>query len=199
MMKKIFNLVGFACVISACSNHDTSTPVVPSEMPMSAFASSKVMPIYKYVGSYNGAALGFEFKAKANGYVMGLGCAAPAMGTYSLTLFQVDSVNKSGKLLTRVPIIIGASDTANFKFSYVTLATKVSISKGTYYRVAINGDFTAYDYMTFAQGSSLGLPTALAADPKFVFTKGVSGYADQYPDNEFTTYLFPADVVVQFP
>lgn len=198
-MKKIFCPAILLALISSCSSHDTAPPVYPSETPASSFAASKTMPIYKYVGSYNGAALGYEFKVKANAQVTGLGCASPVTGTYTLTLFQVDTVNKSGKLLTSIPITIAASDTANFKFSYITLSAKVSISKGIYYRVALNGDFTAYDYLAFPQGSSSSLPLALATDTKFIFTKGVTGYANQYPDNEFKTYLFPADVVVQFP
>jgi len=201
-MRKIIYLtllVSLEFFVLACSNHDTSAPIIPSETPMSSFVASKTMSIYKYAASYNGAALGYEFKVKANAYVTGLGCASPAIGTYNLTLFQVDSVNKSGKLLTSIPITIGASDTANFKFSYATLATKISITKGVYYRVAVNGDFTAYNYMTFPQGSSLTLPLPLATDAKFVFTKGVSGYANQYPDNMFNNYLFTSDVMLQFP
>ncbi|HTH56184.1 MAG TPA: hypothetical protein VL728_09060 [Cyclobacteriaceae bacterium] len=198
-MKRFFYSAIFLFFISGCSSNDTSAPTIPSTMPMSSFVGSKTMPIYKYAGSNNGAALGFEFKVKANAFVTGLGCASPTVGTYNLTLFQVDSVNKSGKLLTTTPITIGVADTASFKFTYVALANKISISKGVYYRIAINGDFTAYDYLTFPTGNQMSLPLPLPTNSKFIFTNGVAGYANQYPDTEFSTYMFPADVVIQFP
>jgi hypothetical protein len=81
----------------------------------------------------------------------------------------------------------------------VYLTSKVAISKGNYYRVAVNGDFSAYDYMIFPTGSKYALPLTSTVDPKIIITKGVTGYASVYPDSEFTAYMFPADAVVQFP
>lgn len=197
-MKKNLALFLSVAIISGCGNHDTA-PVFTGEMPASSLVTSKKISIYKYVGSYNGAALGYEFKVKADAHVTGLGCASPAVGSYVLTLFKVDTVNKNGTQIAKMPITISASDTMNFKFKYVYLSNKLSISKNNYYRVALNGDFTAYNYLTFPSGSSYSLPLPLPTNPKFVFTKGVTGYANLYPDTEFANYMFPADVVVQFP
>ena len=75
----------------------------------------------------------------------------------------------------------------------------MAVSKDNYYRVVLNGDFLAYDYLTFPTGNSNSLPLPLPTNNKFVFTKGVTGYANQYPETEYTTYMFPADVLLQFP
>lgn len=181
-----------------CTQHDT-VPTMSGEEPASSLVSSKEISIYKYNSSYNGAALGYEFKVKADGHITGLGCASASIGNYTLTLYKVDTVNKSGTQIAKLSISISASDTANFKFKYEYFPSKVAISKGNYFRVAINGDFAVYNYLTFPSGSQYSLPLLLPSDTKFVFTKGVAGYANQYPDTEYTTYMFPADVVVQFP
>jgi len=181
-----------------CSTHDTA-PVVTGEMPTSSLVASKQISIYKYNGAYNGAALGYEFKVRADGHITGLGCTIPSIGNYIITLFKVDTINKSGTQLAKLSISIAASDTTNFKFKYDYLPTKIAISKGNYYRVALNGDFIAYDYLFFPTGSTFSLPLPSPTNTKFVFTKGVAGYANQYPDTEYSTYMFPADIVVQFP
>jgi len=108
-------------------------------------------------------------------------------------------VNKSGSLIATLPISIAAIDTASFKFKYVYLTSKVSVSKNNYYRVAVNGDFNAYDYLAFPAGSKYSLPLSSPNDSRVIFTKGVAGYANTYPGTEYTTYMFPADVVIQFP
>ena len=197
-MKKNLLFIALIAALSNCTNHDT-VPNLISEKPTSSLVESKEILIYKYNNSYSGAALGLEFKVKANGYLTGFGCASPAIGHYTLSLFKVDTVNKIGTLIANLPISIAANDTVNFKFKYVYLSTKVALLKGNYYRVAMNGDFTAYDYLAFPSGSKLSLPLSLPTDPKVIFTKGVAGYANSYPDTEYSTYMFPADVVVQFP
>jgi hypothetical protein len=197
-MKNIFAFGILSAIIFGCSNHDTN-PAVVGETPASALVASKQVSVYKYNGSYNGAALGYEFKVKADGHITGLGCAVPSIGNYVVTLFKVDTINKSGTQIAKLPILVSASDTTNYRFKYDFLPSKVAISKGNYYRVAVNGDFTAYDYLSFPTGSPFSLPLPLPTNTKFIFTKGVAGYANQYPDTEYTTYLFPADVVVQFP
>ena len=197
-MKKNLLFALLVASITACHN-DSTVPTAPNEMPASALVASKLISIYKYNIAYNGAAIGYEFKVKANGYVAGLGCASRAIGNYKLTLFKVDTVNKIGSLIASSSIGITASDTANFKFKYVNLPSKVAITKGNYYRVALNGDFSAYDYLAFPNGSNYSLPLPLPSDAKVVFTKGVAGYTNTYPDSEFTTYLFLADVIIQFP
>lgn len=196
---RIFYVFIFLIVLtSACSNKDT-TPVFTGETPASSLVASKQISINKYTNSYSGAALGYEFKVNADGHITGLGCAVPSVGNYSVILFKVDTVNKSGTQIAKLSISMSASDTANFKFKYDYLSSKIAISKGNYYRVAINGDFTAYDYLSFPTGSASSLPLPLPTNSKFVFTKGVAGYANQYPDSEYSTYMFPADVVAQFP
>src|SRR6184192_3372378 len=106
-MKKNFLIAFFTATLFSCTNHD-SVPVIASEMPTAALVASKEISIYKYNNSYSGAALGYEFKVKANGYVTGLGCASPAIGNYVLTLYQVDTVNNSGTLIAHLPIAIAA-------------------------------------------------------------------------------------------
>ena len=184
--------------MTSCHN-DSTVPTAPNEMLASSLVASQQISIYKYNSSYSNAALGFEFKAKANGIVSGLGCASPAIGSYTLTLFKVDTVNKTGSLIATQPISITAKDTVNFKFKYAYLTSKVSVSKNNYYRVTVNGDFSAYDYLAFPAGSKYALPLALPTDSKVLFTKGVAGYANLYPGTEYATYMFPADVVLQFP
>ena len=128
-MKKILAFcLPFLFMLGCSSSHDPA-PVVTTEMPCSSLVNSKIISIYKYVGSYNGAALGYEFKIKADGHVTGLGCAVPSIGSYTLTLFKVDTVNKTGTQIAKMPINILAADTANFKFNYVSLSTKVVVSK----------------------------------------------------------------------
>lgn len=185
-------------IIWGCSSKDT-TPVFTGEMPASALIASKQISIFKYNNSYNGAALGYELKVTADGHVTGLGCASPAIGKYTLTIFKVDTVNKTGSQIALLPIEFTAADTASFKFKYVYLTEKKAISKGNYYRVSINGDFTSYNYMTFPAGSKYSLPLACPTNQKIIFTKGIAGSAMTYPASEFTTYMFPADVVLQFP
>lgn len=197
-MKNIFTYSILLLIFFRCSSNDTS-PTTKGETPASLLIDSKKILIYKYSNSYNGAAMGYEFKVKADGHITGLGGAVPSIGNYMITLFKVDTVNKTGTQIAKLPISISASDTVNFKFKYDYLPSKVALTKGNYYRVALNGDFTAYNYLTFPSGGQSSLPLALASDPKFVFTKGVTGYANQYPDTDFLNYMFPADVVVQFP
>src|SRR5260221_5168815 len=110
-MKKVLSFSLLIAIISSCHN-DSTVPVAPNEMPASALVASKQISVYKYNNAYNGAALGYEFKVKANGYVAGLGCAAPAIGNYKTTLFKVDSVNKIGSLIASSSIDITAIDTA---------------------------------------------------------------------------------------
>lgn len=197
-MKKNLVLIILTVVIWSCSSKDT-TPVFTGETPASALVTSKQISIYKYPGAYNAASLGYEFKIITDGHATGLGCASPALGKYTLTLFKVDTVNKTGTQIAMLPIEFTAADTANFKFKYVYLTEKKSITKGNYYRVAINGDFTSYNYMTFPVGSKYSLPLPCPTNQKIIFTKGVAGSALSYPATEFATYMFPADVVLQFP
>jgi len=198
-MTKILPFCFLILIISRCTNHDTSPPILKSETPTSDLVSSKEISIFKYNNSYNGAALGCEFKVTANAYITGLGCASPAIGNYTLTLFKVDTVNGIGSLVASLPIAISSADTVGFKFKYVYLSTRVKITKDNYYRVALNGDFSAYDYLAFPGGSSYALPLVSPKDSKVIFTKGVAGYAGLFPDTEYTTYMFPADIVIQFP
>jgi hypothetical protein len=197
-MKKVLSFCLFVLIIVRCSK-DSAPVDMAGEQPASALVASGIISTAKYNAASTVSAMGYEFKTKADGHVTGMGCSSASIGNFALALYKVDSVNKTGSLIASLPIAISASDTANFKFKYGFLSSKVAISKGVYYRVVLAGNFTAYNYMYFRIGSTYKIPVALPTDTKFVFTKGVTGVSSLYPDSEYSGFLFPADVVVQFP
>lgn len=176
-----------------CSKENATQIIITGEKPCSSLVASKSVTTGKYATSYNGS-LGYEFKTNADGHVTGFGLASPVIGIFDLTLYRVDSVSKTGTVVVNQTITFDASDTAAFKFKYGYLPSKVAISKDVYYRVVANGGFSNYYYITIPFGA---LPLTSPTEPKFKFTKGVYGL--NYPDGEFTGFIFPADVVVQFP
>ena len=178
---------------NSCSKESASPIITTGETPCSALLASKSVTIGKYATSYNGS-VGYEFKTTADAHVTGFGLASPVIGTFGLVLYKVDSVSKTGTVIANQTITLAAGDTAAFKFKYVSLSSKATISKGVYYCVVANGAFSKYDYITIPFGA---LPLTSPTESRFKFTKGVYGLT--YPDGEFTGFIFPADVVIQFP
>jgi hypothetical protein len=189
--KNVFSLL--VLISYSCSKEKAAPVVMTGETPCSDLIASKSVTTGKYSTSYSGS-LGYEFKTNADGHVTGLGLAAPVIGTFGMVLYKVDSVSKTGIAVASQTITITASDTAAFKFKYVNLTSKIAVSKGVYYRVVANGNFVNYNYITIPFSA---LPLTSPTDSKFKFTKGVYGLS--YPDGEFTSFIFPADVVIQFP
>jgi len=197
MRNKFIVSVWIVCLLmflaDSCSKESAAPTVITGETPCSSLVASKSVTIGKYSTSYSGS-LGYEFKTTADGHVTGFGLASPVTGTFGLVLYKVDSVSKTGTVVASQSLTLAVGDTAAFKFKYVSLSSKVAILKGVYYRVVANGAFSNYDYITIPFGT---LPLTSPSEPKFKFTKGVYGLT--YPDGEFTGFIFPADVVIQFP
>ena len=188
----IFALCSFA--IFSCSKDETVTPTIV-ESPFSTFLSSKTDLTFDTFSS-NSYSLGYEFKTTADGSVTALGCSSTEAGTFALQLYKVDSVNNTWTLVASASIDLTAGDISNRKFNYKTLAQKVDISKGVYYRVTYSVVNKTFERLQASLNPSMTFPIT-SANKKVLIKRGVYGEPSSYPSNSWDV-LYMADAKLEF-
>ncbi|NOS94431.1 MAG: DUF4082 domain-containing protein [Cyclobacteriaceae bacterium] len=188
----ILTICSFAII--SCSKDETVTPTIV-ESPLSTFLSSKTGLTFDTFKS-DSYSLGYEFKTTADGSVTALGCSSTEAGTFALQLYQVDSVNNTGTLVASASIDLTASDIANRKFNYKTLAQKVAISKGVYYRVTYSVENKTFERLQASNNPSMTFPIT-SANKKVLIKRGVYGGVSSFP-NQYWDVLYMADAKLEF-
>jgi hypothetical protein len=174
LMKNWIILTICSFAIISCSKDETVAPTIV-ESPLSTFLSSKTT---------------------ADGSVTALGCSSTEAGTFALQLYKVDSVDNTGTLVASASIDLTASDIANRKFNYKTLAQKVAISKGVYYRVTYSVENKTFERLQASNNPSMTFPIT-SANKKVLIKRGVYGGVSSFP-NQYWDVLYLADAKLEF-
>ena len=193
--------------VLSCSKKSV-TPAPTVYTPLSTFISSVSGTLNPAVSwdQYEPSAwsLGYQFKPTTNGHVTALGCSSPQAGTYTVQLYLLDSVHNTGTLLVTDSVSISANEVSNEvsatesvpNFQYVNLPQAVPIMANTYYRIAYStSESNPFDRLHF---QTTQIPFT-ASNKNIVISNGCYGSPKSFPETEWATVVYMADVKATFP